>query len=149
MSSTPKPPTTPTTPIPHHHPIHQYPEALTTITTPTDVSTMTRLLHEFLDIVKSDKDFMFNNVRTTNSLVDHVFAKVCLLDLAQSRLHDTNLRIELIVHRSNCLEGVKKSLQSDDLENGDNFVRGFLKIDIKFKFDPGWVRVVWGRIMSR
>ncbi|KAG9151357.1 hypothetical protein Leryth_020952 [Lithospermum erythrorhizon] len=92
---------------------------------------------QVLDIVKSDSDFMLNNVRTTTSLADHVSAKVRLLDLAQSRVHDTILLIDAIVHRSNCLEGVKKSLQSDDLENAANFVQSFLKIDAKFKFDSG------------
>ncbi|GAA0159629.1 membrane traffic protein [Lithospermum erythrorhizon] len=60
---------------------------------------------QVLDIVKSDRDFMLNNVRTITSFADHVSAKVCVLDLAQSRVHDTILRLDAIIHRSNCLEG--------------------------------------------
>ncbi|XP_027176461.1 conserved oligomeric Golgi complex subunit 4 [Coffea eugenioides] len=88
---------------------------------------------DVLHIVKADSDHLLSNVRSTSHLADHVSAKVRQLDLAQSRVSDTLLRIDAIVHRSHCLDGVHKALQSDDFESAANYVQTFLQIDAKFK----------------
>ncbi|CAA3014393.1 conserved oligomeric Golgi complex subunit 4 [Olea europaea subsp. europaea] len=88
---------------------------------------------EVLDIVKADSAYMLSNVGSTSSLADQVSAKVRHLDLAQSRVNDTLLRIDAIVDRSSCLDGVQKSLQSEDFESAASYIQTFLQIDAKFK----------------
>ncbi|KAK4342002.1 hypothetical protein RND71_037818 [Anisodus tanguticus] len=88
---------------------------------------------QVLDIVNADADHLFSNVSSTSLLADQVSAKVRQLDLAQSRVNDTLLRIDAIVHRSNCLEGVRKALDSEDFESAANYVQTFLQLDAKYK----------------
>ncbi|XP_050237946.1 conserved oligomeric Golgi complex subunit 4 [Mercurialis annua] len=88
---------------------------------------------EVLDIVKSDSDHMLNNVRSTCDLADHVSAKVRELDLAQSRVNVALSRIDAIVERGNCIDGVKNALESEDYEAAANYVQTFLQIDAKYK----------------
>ncbi|GFY81568.1 hypothetical protein Acr_01g0013770 [Actinidia rufa] len=88
---------------------------------------------DVLQIVKADSDYMLSNVRSTCDLADQVSGKVRELDLAQSRAYDTLLRIDAIVERGNCLDGVKKALHSQDFESAATFVQTFLQIDAKYK----------------
>ncbi|KAG8390717.1 hypothetical protein BUALT_Bualt01G0112500 [Buddleja alternifolia] len=41
--------------------------------------------------------------------------------------------MDAIVNRSNCLEGVQKSLLIEDFESADSYIQTFLQIDAKFK----------------
>ncbi|XP_057977299.1 conserved oligomeric Golgi complex subunit 4 [Malania oleifera] len=86
-----------------------------------------------LDIVKADADYMLSNVRSTCDLADQVSGKVRELDLAQSRVNETLSRIDAIVERGNCIEGVKKALESEDYESAARYVQTFLEIDAKYK----------------
>ncbi|XP_052194707.1 conserved oligomeric Golgi complex subunit 4-like [Diospyros lotus] len=88
---------------------------------------------DVLEIVKADSDYMLSNVRSTCHLADQVSGKVRELDIAQSRVNDTLLRIDAIVDRANCLDGVKKALDSEDFETAANSVQTFLQIDAKYK----------------
>ncbi|XP_054782804.1 conserved oligomeric Golgi complex subunit 4-like [Prosopis cineraria] len=88
---------------------------------------------EVLDIVKSDSEYMFSNVSSTCELADNVSRKVRELDLAQSRVHSTLLRIDAIVERGNCLEGVNKALETEDYESAARYVKTFLQIDADYK----------------
>ncbi|XP_042066443.1 conserved oligomeric Golgi complex subunit 4-like [Salvia splendens] len=88
---------------------------------------------DVLEIVKGDSSYMLSNISSTSSLADQVSAKVRHLDLAQSRVQDTLLRIDAIVDRSNCLDGVLKSLLAEDFESGASYIQTFLQIDSKFK----------------
>ncbi|GLT79836.1 hypothetical protein SLA2020_513090 [Shorea laevis] len=88
---------------------------------------------EVLDIVKADSDHMLSNVRSTCDLADQVSCKVRELDLAQSRVNSTLLRIDAIVERGNCIEGVKSALETEDYESAAKYVQTFLQIDGKFK----------------
>ncbi|KAG5538177.1 hypothetical protein RHGRI_018930 [Rhododendron griersonianum] len=90
---------------------------------------------DVLEIVKADSDYMLSNVRSTCDLADQVSGKVRELDLAQSRVNDTLLRIDAIVDRANCLDGVKKALDSEDFESAANYVQTFLQIDAKYNKD--------------
>ncbi|KAJ8748462.1 hypothetical protein K2173_003358 [Erythroxylum novogranatense] len=87
---------------------------------------------DVLDIVKADSDHMLSNVRSTCDLADHVSAKVRELDLAQSRVNSTLLRIDAIVERGNCIDGVKNALEAEDYESAARYVRTFLEIDAKY-----------------
>ncbi|CAA7013042.1 unnamed protein product [Microthlaspi erraticum] len=88
---------------------------------------------KILDIVKADADHMFGNVRSTCDLADQVSGKVRELDLAQSRVNVTLSRIDAIVERGNCIEGVKTALESEDYESAAKFVQRFLQIDSQYK----------------
>ncbi|KAF2324952.1 hypothetical protein GH714_021836 [Hevea brasiliensis] len=88
---------------------------------------------EVLDIVKADSDHMLSNVRSTCDLADHVSAKVRELDVAQSRVNTTLLRIDAIVERGNCIEEVKNALEAEDYEAAAKYVQTFLQIDAKYK----------------
>ncbi|KAI4328981.1 hypothetical protein L6164_021291 [Bauhinia variegata] len=88
---------------------------------------------EVLDIVKSDSDHMLSNVSSTCDLADDVSRKVRELDLAQSRVRSTLLRIDAIVERGNCLEGVNRALENEDYELAAKYVQTFLQIDAEYK----------------
>lgn len=88
---------------------------------------------QVLDIVKADADYMLSNVRSTCNLADQVSGKVRELDLAQSRVNQTLSHIDAIVERGNCIEGVKKALESEDYESAATYVQKFLDIDGKYK----------------
>ncbi|XP_023004265.1 conserved oligomeric Golgi complex subunit 4-like [Cucurbita maxima] len=88
---------------------------------------------EVIGIVEVDADYMLSNVTSTCDLADQVSAKVRDLDLAQSRVNSTLLRIDAIVERGNCIEGVKKALDSEDYESAAKYVQTFLQIDDKYK----------------
>ncbi|KAI3846175.1 hypothetical protein MKW92_030063 [Papaver armeniacum] len=80
---------------------------------------------------------MLSNVRSTCDLADQVSGKVRELDLAQSRVYSTLSRIDAIVERGNCIEGAKKSLETEDYESAAKFVQTFLKLDEKFSDSNG------------
>ncbi|KAM3306933.1 hypothetical protein P3S67_008676 [Capsicum chacoense] len=88
---------------------------------------------QVLDIVKADAEHLCASVSSTSLLADQVSAKVRQLDLAQSRVNDTLLRIDAIVDRSHCLDGVRKALDSEDYESAASFVQTFLQLDAKYK----------------
>uniref|UniRef100_A0A5B6ZI42 Conserved oligomeric Golgi complex subunit 4 n=1 Tax=Davidia involucrata TaxID=16924 RepID=A0A5B6ZI42_DAVIN len=88
---------------------------------------------DVLEIVKVDSDYMLSNVRSTCDLADQVSGKVRELDLAQSRVNETLLRIDAIVERGNCIDGVKKALENEDFEYAAKYVQTFLQIDSKYK----------------
>lgn len=88
---------------------------------------------DILDIVKSDSDYMLSNVTSTSHLADQVSLKVRELDLAQSRVRSTLHRIDAIVERGNCLDGVLRALDTEDYESAARYVQTFLQIDAQFK----------------
>ncbi|XVE91114.1 hypothetical protein DITRI_Ditri20bG0129100 [Diplodiscus trichospermus] len=88
---------------------------------------------DVLDIVKAESDHMLSNITSTCDLADQVSRKVRELDLAQSRVNSTLLRIDAIVERGNCIDGVKSALDAEDYESATKYVRTFLEIDNKFK----------------
>ncbi|XWS20610.1 hypothetical protein CRYUN_Cryun31cG0117400 [Craigia yunnanensis] len=88
---------------------------------------------DVLDIVKAESDHMLSNITSTCDLADQVSRKVRELDLAQSRVNSTLLRIDAIVERGNCIDGVKSALDAEDYESATKYVRTFLEIDNKLK----------------
>lgn len=88
---------------------------------------------EVLDIVKADSDHMLYNVTSTALLADMVSGKVRELDLAQSRVNSTLLHLDAIFERGNCVEGLKRALETEDFESAANYVRTFTQIDEKYK----------------
>lgn len=88
---------------------------------------------DVLDIVAADSHHMLANVSSTCDLADQVSRKVRELDLAQSHVNSTILRIDAIVKRSNCIDGVRKALEAEDFELAAKYVQTFLQIDAKYK----------------
>ncbi|XP_017979200.1 PREDICTED: conserved oligomeric Golgi complex subunit 4 [Theobroma cacao] len=88
---------------------------------------------DVLDIVKAESDHMLSNITASCDLADQVSSKVRELDLAQSRVNSTLLRIDAIVERGNCIDGVKSAFDAEDYESATEYVRTFLEIDNKFK----------------
>lgn len=88
---------------------------------------------QVLEIVKADADHVLSNVSSTCDLADHVSAKVRELDLAQSRVKSTLLRLDAIVERSNCIDGVKQALDGQDYESAAKYVQTFIQIDSEYK----------------
>lgn len=87
---------------------------------------------EILEIVKADSDQMLSSVRSTCALAEHVSGKVRELDLAQSRVQETLNRIDAIVDRTSCIDGVKTALESEDYEAAAKYVETFLALDKEF-----------------
>nr|XP_043625281.1 conserved oligomeric Golgi complex subunit 4 [Erigeron canadensis] len=83
--------------------------------------------------VQSESDHMLSNVNSTCILADQVSKKVRELDLAQSRVNETLLRIDAIVERTNCIDGVIKALEFEDFENAASYVETFFSIEAKYK----------------
>ncbi|XP_057534976.1 conserved oligomeric Golgi complex subunit 4 [Amaranthus tricolor] len=92
---------------------------------------------EILSIVQSDADHILSSVRSTSVLAENVSAKVRELDLAQSRVSSTLLRLDAISQKSACIDSVKMSLESDDYESAAEHVKKFLEIDSKFRDSSG------------
>ncbi|XP_057423899.1 conserved oligomeric Golgi complex subunit 4 [Lotus japonicus] len=102
---------------------------------------------DVLDIVKSDSDHMLSNVSSTSDLADSVSRKVRELDLAQSRVRSTLHRIDAVVERGNCLDGVLRALDEEDYESAARYVQTFLQIDAQFK-DSGSDQIQRERLMT-
>ncbi|CAK9148956.1 unnamed protein product [Ilex paraguariensis] len=51
----------------------------------------------------------------------------------QSHVNDTLLRIDANVERGNCINGVKKALQTEDFELAAKYIQTFLQIDAKYR----------------
>lgn len=88
---------------------------------------------QVLDIVKAESDYMLANVSSTAALADAVSRKVRELDFAQSRVKSTLRRLDAIVERGSCIDGVKKALESEDYEAAANYVQTFLQIDEEYR----------------
>ncbi|CAL9007582.1 unnamed protein product [Prunus brigantina] len=102
----------------------------------TDLDKQLLSLHRsstVLDIVKADSDHVLGNVTSTCDLADHVSAKVRELDLAQSRVKSTLLRLDAIVELGNCIDGVKQALDTQDYESAAKYVQRFIQIDSEYR----------------
>ncbi|KAI5344317.1 PREDICTED: conserved oligomeric Golgi [Prunus dulcis] len=106
----------------------------------TDLDKQLLSLHsssQVLHIVKADSDHVLANVTSTCDLADQVSAKVRELDLAQSRVKSTLLRLDAIVERGNCIDGVKQALDAQDYESAAKYVQRFIQIDSEYKNSGG------------
>jgi hypothetical protein len=65
-----------------------------------------------------------------------VSGKVRELDLAQSRVQATLSKIDAIVDRTNCIDGVKQALEVEDYETAAKYVETFLQLDSEINESP-------------
>eukprot|EP00899_Mesostigma_viride_P022766 jgi/Mesvir1/3674/Mv14963-RA.2 len=84
---------------------------------------------EVLELVRADSEQMASSVSSTCALAERVSVKVRELDVAQSRVHSTIVRISAILDRSNCIDGVKSAMQGEDYEAAARYIETFLELD--------------------
>jgi conserved oligomeric Golgi complex subunit 4 len=84
---------------------------------------------EKLDLVRIDGEGLAESVKATSNLSERVSAKVRELDSAQSHVRSTISCISIIVDRTQCIYGVKESLEKEDFESAAAFVSTFLGLE--------------------
>ncbi|XP_071738980.1 conserved oligomeric Golgi complex subunit 4-like [Rutidosis leptorrhynchoides] len=123
------------------------PEALEHVQTLTDVGAMTCLLHECIAYQRNldlqlenilslcpDLDKHLNSLQKSSDVLEIVKAKSDhMLSNVNSTCILADQRIDAIVERSNCIEGVQKTLESEDFESAANYVKTFFEIDGIYK----------------
>nr|XP_043625780.1 conserved oligomeric Golgi complex subunit 4-like [Erigeron canadensis] len=90
-------------------------------------------LSDTLVPLQSEADHMLSIISSTCILADQKLKRVRELDLAISRVGETLLRLDAIKKKTNCIDGVIKSLEFEDFENASSYVETFFSIDAKFK----------------
>ncbi|KAJ7280500.1 hypothetical protein O6H91_Y371800 [Diphasiastrum complanatum] len=80
---------------------------------------------------------MLASATSTCDLADLVSGKVRELDLAQSRVQATLARIDAIEDRSNCIEGARQALQTEDYEAAAKYVETFMHLDEEYGLSGG------------
>lgn len=91
---------------------------------------------EVLELVRVDADQMLDSVNSTSTLAEHVSGKVRELDVSQSRVQETITRIDAIVNRTSCIDGVSSAIDSEDYESAAKYVHTFLQLDKDFSTAP-------------
>ena len=68
---------------------------------------------QMLELVHADCEQLLSSVHNTAQLADHISSKVRRLDLVQTRVQDTLGKINLILDRTNCINGVQAAMDSE------------------------------------
>ncbi|KAK9819498.1 hypothetical protein WJX81_007056 [Elliptochloris bilobata] len=87
---------------------------------------------ELLEVVAADADGLAGSVRGTADLAERVSRKVRELDTAQSRIHATLARINIMVDRTAAINGVRAALEAEDYEAAARHVQAFLALEQRF-----------------
>ncbi|XP_074268881.1 conserved oligomeric Golgi complex subunit 4 [Silene latifolia] len=103
----------------------------------SNLTTLLRRHSTVLSVVKSDAADVLSSVSNTSSLADAVSAKVRELDLAQSRVSLTILRLDAVSEKSACIDAVRAALDADDYEAAAASVKRFFEIDSEFADSAG------------
>ena len=80
----------------------------------------------------ADADGLAGSVRGTADLAERVSRKVRELDTAQSRIHSTLARINIMVDRTSAISGVRAALNAEDYEAAAQHVQSFLSLEQRF-----------------
>ena len=83
-------------------------------------------------MVAADADGLAGSVRGTADLAERVSRKVRELDTAQSRIHSTLARINIMVDRTSAISGVRAALNAEDYEAAAQHVQSFLSLEQRF-----------------
>ncbi|KAH9614151.1 hypothetical protein KSS87_011159 [Heliosperma pusillum] len=103
----------------------------------SNLTTLLRRHSTVLSVVKSDAADVLSSVSLTSSLADAASAKVRELDLAQSRVSLTLLRLDAVSEKSACIDAVRGALDADDYEAAAASVKRFFEIDSEFADSAG------------
>jgi len=84
---------------------------------------------EVLEVMQVDAEQLQGSVASTADLADRVSRKVRELDVAGSAVEGALSRIRLVMDRSNCIDGVKAAMESEDFEAAARYVSTYLQLD--------------------
>lgn len=66
-----------------------------------------------LELVRADCEQMLSSVAGTASLAEHISSKVRRLDTVQSRASAVVAKIDLVLDRTNCINGVQSAMEAE------------------------------------
>lgn len=68
---------------------------------------------QMLELVRADCEQMLSSVSSTASLAEHISSKVRRLDTVQARVSAVTAKIDLVLDRTNCINGVQSAMESE------------------------------------
>ncbi len=80
-------------------------------------------------MIRADADQLAQGIHSTSELSERVSQKIRQLDTAQSRVQSTLGRIDVIVDRSNAVDGVRAALKSEDFEKAATCLKAYFDLD--------------------
>eukprot|EP00894_Picocystis_sp_ML_P003597 jgi/Pico_ML_1/54114/g4536.t2 len=89
-------------------------------------------VHKALQVIEKlevDAKLVADNVAHTSKLASRLSSRVKRLDSVQSKIKSTLARIDAILDRSNCLNGVNQAMDEQDYERAAQYVSKFIELD--------------------
>ncbi|KAG2447879.1 hypothetical protein HYH02_007335 [Chlamydomonas schloesseri] len=86
---------------------------------------------ETLELVRADCEQLLQSVQGTAQLADHISSKVRQLDLVQGRVQSVLNKINLILDRTNCINGVQSAMETEDYEAAAQYISSFMELEAK------------------
>eukprot|EP00798_Chlamydomonas_sp_ICE-L_P008858 gene8858-3742_t len=84
---------------------------------------------EMLELVHADSEQLLSSIQSTATLAEHISGKVRRLDCVQGRVQGTLDKINLILDRTNCINGVQEAMDSEDYESAANHIATFMDLE--------------------
>mmetsp|Transcript_26 Transcript_26/g.78 ORF Transcript_26/g.78 Transcript_26/m.78 type:complete len:746 (+) Transcript_26:194-2431(+) len=86
---------------------------------------------EILELMRVDSEQLQSSVKGTARLAEKVSSKVRELDIAGSAVEESLSRINLIIDRSNCIDGTKSAMETEDYEAAARYISTYSQLDGK------------------
>ncbi|EFJ43661.1 component of oligomeric golgi complex 4 [Volvox carteri f. nagariensis] len=84
---------------------------------------------ETLELVRADCEQLLQSVQGTAQLADNISSKVRQLDLVQGRVQSVLSKINLILDRTNCINGVQSAMEAEDYEAAARYISSFMELE--------------------
>lgn len=84
---------------------------------------------QVIEKLEVDAKLVADNVAHTSKLASRLSSRVRRLDGVQDRIKNTLERIDAILDRSNCLNGVNQAMDEQDYETAAQYVAKFIELD--------------------
>jgi hypothetical protein len=84
-----------------------------------------------LELIHADSEQLVSSVQSTAQLAERISGKVRRLDTAQTRVQDTLGRINLILDRTSCINGVQSAMEHEDWESAAQYIATFTELESK------------------
>lgn len=84
-----------------------------------------------LELIHADSEQLLAGVHSTAQLAERISGKVRRLDTAQTRVQETLGRINLILDRTSCINGVQTAMDQEDWESAANYISTFTELESK------------------
>ncbi|GFR44918.1 hypothetical protein Agub_g6003, partial [Astrephomene gubernaculifera] len=88
---------------------------------------------ETLELVRADCEQLLQSVHGTAQLADNISSKVRQLDLVQGRVQAVLTKINLILDRTNCINGVQSAMEAEDYEAAARYVASFMELEARLQ----------------